>query len=349
MSDIKPLDDENSDPEDQRSFDEKLKDNIKKYKPYINSLWVNKKNFIVFNFSVFIITILYLLFLSKPYYISSVSILPEYGSKTSTLSQLSGLASIAGVNLGDNSPIEIYQKLLLSEMVLSDVIYANYKTENFTDSVNLIKYFGIENSDNNPEIRKREDFLSVYDNLTKGRIVTDIDRMTKILTVRVTMPEAQLSADVANKLVESLDQYIRTQRKSNVTEQSFFLEKRTNQIKDSLTVAENQLKNFREQNRIVAQSPRLILEQGRLMRNVEILQTVYIELTKQLELVKLDKIKDAPVLNIEELAKNPIKKAGPKRANSLFLIMFLSIVLSAFYFMFKEKFKNYLNILRENY
>ena len=41
------------------------------------------------------------------------------------------------------------------------------------------------------------------------------------------MPEAQLSADVANKLAESLDLYIRTQRKSYATEQSFYLEKRT--------------------------------------------------------------------------------------------------------------------------
>ncbi len=58
--------------------------------------------------------------------------------------------------------------------------------------------------------------------------------MTKILNVTVTMPEAQLSADVANKLVESLDLYIRTQRKSYATEQSYYIEKRTEQIKDSL-------------------------------------------------------------------------------------------------------------------
>ena len=70
--------------------------------------------------------------------------------------------------------------------------------------------------------------------LLKNRISTDVDRMTKILNVTVTMPEAQLSADVANKLAESLDLYIRTQRKSYATEQSFYLEKRTRQIKDSL-------------------------------------------------------------------------------------------------------------------
>ena len=182
--------------------------------------------------------------------------------------------------------------------------------------------------------------------LLESRIATDIDRMTKILNVKVTMPEAQLSADVANELVKSLDLYIRTQRKSFATEQSFYLEKRTGQVKDSLAVAENNLKAFREQNRIVMQSPNLLLEQGRLMRNVEILQTVFIELTKQLELAKLDEIKDAPVLNVKEFAKNPIKKAGPKKASALLTIMFFSFILSSLYFVFSDDVKKYVNIVR---
>ena len=150
------------------------------------------------------------------------------------LSQLSGLASLAGVKVGEAAPTEIYQNLISSETVLQDVIYAKYRTEEFSDSVNLIKYFEINETDDNPEIQKRKEFLTLYEILTKGRISTDVDRMTKILNVTVTMPEAQLSADVANKLVKSLDLYIRTQRKSNATEQSFYLEKRTEQVKDSL-------------------------------------------------------------------------------------------------------------------
>ena len=170
--------------------------------------------------------------------------------------------------------------------------------------------------------------------------------MTKILNITVTMPEAQLSADVANKLLESLDLYIRTQRKSYATEQSFYLEKRTSQIKDSLIIVENKLKSFREQNRVTSQSPNLLLEQGRLMRKVEILQTVFVELTKQLEIAKIDQIKDAPVLNIKEFAKNPVKKAGPRRASALITIMFFSFILSSLYFIFKDDVMKYVRIVR---
>ena len=333
--------------EDTRTFEEKFKDFVEKVKPYKERLWSVRKRFLIVNFVVLILTLAYLLFLAKPYFESTVTILPEYGSKSSSmLSQLSGLASLAGVKVGESAPTEIYQNLISSETVLQDVIYCKYLTEEFRDSVNLIKYFEMDETDDNPAIQKRKNFLKLYEIFLKKRMSTDVDRMTKILNVTVTMPEGQLSADVANKLTQSLDLYVRTQRKSYATEQSFYLEKRTSQIKDSLVIAEDKLKNFREQNRITAQSPNLLLEQGRLMRNVEILQTVFIELTKQLEIAKIDQIKDAPVINIKEFANNPVKKVGPKRAILVIIIMFFSFLISNIYFLFKDDFLRYFKFLK---
>jgi uncharacterized protein involved in exopolysaccharide biosynthesis len=82
------------------------------------------------------------------------------------------------------------------------------------------------------------------------------------------------------------------------------------------------------------------------MRNVEILQTVFIELTKQLEIAKIDQIKDAPVLNVKEYAKNPVKKAGPKRAISLIIIMFFSSFIASIYFIFKYDITRYFKMLK---
>lgn len=333
-------------PEDNRTFEEKIKSIIEKVKPFLKRLWSNRKKVLVINTAVLVLTILYLLFLTKPYYQSSVTILPEYGSKSNMLSQLSGLASLAGVKVGDSAPTELYQNIITSETVINEVVYAKYKTSEFPDSVNLIKYFDIDAKDDDPAIKKRKEFFALYESLVKERITTSVDRMTKILNVTVTMPEAQLSADVANNLVKSLDLYIRTQRKSYATEQSFYIEKRTEQVKDSLSIEENKLKVFREQNRITSQSPNLLLEQGRLLRNIEILQTVYIELTKQLEIAKIDQIKDAPVLNVKEFAGRPVKKAGPKRASSLIMIMFFSLIISGLYFMFNQDIKKYYKILK---
>ena len=177
----------------------------------------------------------------------------------------------------------------------------------------------------------------MYEILIKNKVFVNYDMKTKIITVTTEMPESKLSADVANALVESLDKYVLTQRKSFATEQRKYLVARVQQIKDTLTLCEEALKTFRETNRQIAQSPELMLEQSRLIRNVEIQQTVFVELTKQLELVKLAEVKDVPVVNIREPAKDPIVKTGPKRMVTLLGVLFLSFICSTGWILGQEK------------
>ncbi len=325
-------------PVDNRTTEEKITDTVNKVRPYFTRLRESRKKFLVINSVVLVLTLVYLLFLTKPYFNSSVTILPEYGNKSTTLSRLSSLAALAGVNVGEGAPTEIYQNLIMSEAVLEPVIYSKYYSEKAGDSVNLIQYFEIE-PDNEPptELDKRKMFLTAFRVLTERTIKTDRDRLTGIMTVTVTAGESKLAAALANRITGSLDNYIRTKRKSFASEQRYYLEKRTEQVKDSLTSAELALKNFREQNRVVGQSPQLMLEQARMMRDLEILQEVFIELTKQLEIAKIDEIKETPVVNIKEEAKDPVIKAGPSRARSLIIIMFLSLAATGLYYMFKPQ------------
>lgn len=341
---------ENQNPEEEKELtsEERFKETVEKLRPYIQNLWAARWKLLIINGVVLVLTLAYLLFLTEPYYTSTVTILPDYGSKESSLGSLSSLASLAGVSVGSGSPTEIYNNLISSESVLAPVIYAKYKTEKYPDSVNLIQYFEIEPDKSlTPELQKRKMFLTEFNALTKNKLVTDVDRMTKILTITATMPEALLSADVANKVAESLDNYIRTKKKSYSSEQRQYIEKRLGQVKDSLNYAENRLMHFKEQNRTVSQSPALILEQTRLSRGVEILNAVYLELSKQLEIAKIDEVKDTPVLNIKEAAKDPIIKTGPKRAFTLVIIMSLSILISAVYLMFSDKIKIYYKLLKK--
>jgi uncharacterized protein involved in exopolysaccharide biosynthesis len=327
---------------EEKSFEEKLKTFLQKIKPYLSLVWKEKRKFLLFNSIVFALTLLYLLFLTTPFYEGSVTILPEYGTKSTTLSGLSQLAALAGIPAGEGAPTEIYQNLIPSESVLETVMYQKYKTKKFDHPVNLFEYNEVKKRGNG---YSRSDFLALYKSL-RGSISTKVDRFTKILDITITMPESRLAADVANAVVESLDLYIRTKRKSYALEQKYYLEKRTEQLKDSLSKAEERLKNFRVQNRVVGQSPQLMLEQGRMLREVEILQTVYVELTKQLEIAKIDEIRDTPVVNLKEPAKDPVIKAGPARMNKLLTIMILSLLFSAAFFIFRPSLKKYYSIIK---
>jgi len=310
-------------------------------RPHAALLWQMRKKLIRILSIESVLIVAFILLVARPYYESTVTILPDYGNQ-SMLGNLAQLASLAGVSVGNATPTDVYEDIITSEAVLEPVIDSKYLTEEFKDSVNLIQYFEITPSIWLPaQEQKRGMFLEVYDDFVKHRVTTDLSTLTKILNVTVKMPEAELSAEVVNRIAESLDKYVRTQRKSNAIDQRIYVEMRIRQVQDSLALAEVSLKNFQEENKVVQQSPELLLVQSRLSRNVDILQTVYVQLTQQLELSKIDEIRDAPVLNIEELAQNPVKKAGPMRILYCFVLMFLIGGSTIVYFLFKREIKSY--------
>jgi len=313
-------------------------------KTLISKIQSKKKQFVLFNVSVAILTALILIFLVKSYYTSKITILPDTGKKT-TFNQFSDLASMIGINIAETGGTEIYRNLITSETVLAPVIYSRFLTTEFPDSVNLIEYFEVEEYGDEPaELRKRKRFLDAKEILIDN-ITTELDKKTKILTLKVTMPESKLSAEVANKIVSSLDQYLRKKTKFNAREQRIYLEKRIKQVKDSLFTAEERLRNFREKNRAIKNSPSLLLEQQRLLRDVDILQTVYAELNKHLELAKIEEVKDTPILNLVEYAREPVLKSGPQKLMILIFIMALSIVLSLIYVVYYSDFKRIYSVV----
>lgn len=315
----------------------------------LKSLLSIKRRIIAANITGLVIIAVYIFLIRTNNYESTITILPEYGSKTTTLSQLSSLASLAGIKVGESSPIQIYSNILLSEDVISNVVYSKYKSSEFSDSVNLIEYFEIEEPDGVSESEKdRIQFYAAYQKIVNGILSLSYSTDTGILTYTVSLPEAGLSADVANKISLALDQYIRVQRKSYAKEQRIYLERRIKQVKDSLDSAEESLKNFREKNRTVNQSPQLLLEQSRMVRNTEILQSIYVELIKQFELAKTEEVKDTPVLNIRENARPPVEYAGPKKPILFVLFIFIFFILSLPAFYYYPIILNYVRTLRKS-
>jgi hypothetical protein len=68
--------------------------------------------------------------------------------------------------------------------------------------VDLVEYFRIEPDDGLlTSLRDRDMFLKCYKDFVKNRIKTDLNSVTNILNVKITMPESKLSTEVANKTV----------------------------------------------------------------------------------------------------------------------------------------------------
>ncbi|MCF8262636.1 MAG: hypothetical protein K9J12_17800 [Melioribacteraceae bacterium] len=301
----------------------------------VEPLGRNIKTFLIFNFIAACLIAVFLLLFAKPYFDSKLIIYPEASSARPNLSGISSLASMVGVSLESGTSINIYSDILKSETLFEEIIYSKYQTESFPDSVNLIEYYEVEaDEEGNEQFRKRKQFLAVYELLSEELVTANMDRISQILVVNIRMPEAKLSSEVAVGIARSLDKYLREKRKTNASEQTSYLSKRLVDIGDSLQIVEDKLKSFLERNKLYENSPELQLTYVRLRRNVEVYQTVYIELTKQYELSKLTEIKDTPILNIRELPEQPVEKSGPRRTLFFLIVMTLSSIISSIYFIY---------------
>lgn len=309
---------------------------------YLRKLWKVRFQFIVTNLVGTGIAVALILLLAKPYYDAYIVILQDYGSK-SAASRLGGLAALAGVNLGDEaSAADVYKSLLSSETVIEEVVNAKYYSTRFPDSINLYTFFEIKSDRELDSVyQERKLFLDIYRTMKAATFIA-IDSKTKILTVSVRTSEPQMSSAIVNNLVLSLDTYVRTKRKSNATMQLTYLERRVSQVNDSLFIVENALKDFLSGNRVITQSPQLGLARSRLDRQIQIYQTVVIELTRQLEIARIDEIRDAPIINMQEWARVPVVKAGPIRILYAIAAFVLILSISALSFLFYDSFIAYL-------
>lgn len=288
-------------------------------------IWANRKRILTISFAVALVT-LGVNFLLPVYYKSTATLLPEtQKDKLSALGQFADIASLAGVSVPGSEIARLYPTILLSETVLRNVILHKYASTKYADSVNLIIYFKLDD---------KSDDHAMYEALALLRelIKASHDNRTSTVTISAQMPEARLAADVLNRCIFELDHFMRTKRTSGASEQVKWIEIRLAEVQRELSQSEEALKTFRERNRRVTDSPELMLQQERLIRDAQVQSTIYIELRKQYELAKLEEIKNLSIVNVLDPGRAPVKKEGPKRATNSAIAFLLALIGTSGYF-----------------
>lgn len=297
-------------------------------------LWDSRKLIGIVVGSITVLAIVISLILPE-YFKSTAIILPDTDkSRLASLGGVSDLAALAGVSVGgEGSLIKLYPTIIKSESVPKNVLFKKYKTKEFSDSVNLLQYWEIE--EKTPERSYEAGLKTLQDGLN---ISSDIK--LSIVTISIETREPQLSADIINTTIMELDRFIRTKRNTNASEQRKWIEGRLIEVKADLSKAENILKEFREKNRVVTGSPQLLLEQERLAREVQINTTIYIELKKQYEIVKIEEIKNIPIINVLDYGRPAAKKDKPKRSIIVIVSFFLAFAGSIGYVIVRDNYGN---------
>jgi uncharacterized protein involved in exopolysaccharide biosynthesis len=312
------------------------------FREFFAPVWAERKRVLIISFAVGLVT-LGINFLLPKYYKANAVILPETDkNKLTSMSSLAGLASLAGVNVTGSDISRLYPVILTSESVLTAVIEKKYSTERFKDSVSLIQYMELD--EGSPEKNLDEALLKLRD-----LMMVSFDVKTSVTTASVEMREPKLAAEVLNATLHEMDLFLREKKSTSATEQRKWIESRLVQVNIELRAAEEALKNFREKNRRIADSPELLLQQDRLAREVTVKGSIDLELRKQAEIAKIEEIKQVTTINVLDEGREPVKKERPHRATNAAIGFLLALAGTSGYFgvrsIYGERIRQYVKSL----
>jgi len=289
------------------------------------------KLLILLPLSISLIAGVYLFFIAEPVYTSSVKILP-IGQKGGSFSDLAGAAAQLGlsvpVSLGEEIPWEeIYPEIVRSEKLKRALLNMPFHTSKYGAEIPLIDIMR-----NNLKIRNYDEERQKKMVLERlGEIITvSKSRLSPIVTLEVEGFEPQFAADLAKAVIDESGRIQRELKSKQVSQKRKFIEDRIVEVKAALENAELKLKDFREANRRLNKSPSLQLDEGRLIREVNLQNSLYITLKSEYENAKIEEVEESAMLQVIDGPLVPYKISHPHRFLSLFLAFFFSVAFAVF-------------------
>ena len=236
-------------------------------------------------------------------YTARASILPgkPVSPASAMLAQMGGIA--ASVLGPSETMAALYPDVAKSRTIFRETLNAPFRETTLRNILIQLEDFDVDDP-------KLEDDL--YNYFTK-EVDASLNPATNFFTLSFTSGDPEFAAALVNEIVRQMDYHQQDWMKTESRGESEMIQRRLAEEADSLRVAEERLLHFRENNRAITLSPSAMLEEARLAREMEIHSTLYVELTKQLEVARIEEYRNMPVLHVLDWAVTPVKKSGPKR------------------------------------
>jgi len=339
--------------------------------------WLGRKKIIKITI-IFMLLGLIIAIFSQKEYTASTTIVPQSNDNKKIGGSLGGLASIAGINLGEfgsDSGISPalypqiinslpFQKELLNTPltingVESQISYESYYKGVYRPSVlSYIKEFTIGLPSTIIKALKGEGneakkSLSTSDLLTvtlaekellmqlSDQVQVSINDEDGYITISVTFPEAIAAAELTDKVRKLLQEYIINFKIQKSTEKLNFIKERYIEKGKEFKVIQFELAKFSDQNQ---QINTLIAKTklDELQAQYDLIYGVYSELAKQLVTQEIQVKEDTPVFAVLKPVSIPIKKSKPLRGMILLIWIVIGIIVG-FCFVFV---KDYIESIR---
>ncbi|MGE4587196.1 MAG: Wzz/FepE/Etk N-terminal domain-containing protein [Mangrovibacterium sp.] len=320
------------------------------------TLWNGRKILIRSVIICFIIGLL-IAFLSPKEYTSATIVVPQLGQSSSNMGGLSSLAAMAGFNLSDMTNADgtlspmVYPQIISSVPYQLELMNAPFTFSETDHPVSIFEYYtrlakpgilstikrytfglpfvilkAVKGESQKPETGTRLITLTEEQEeirkLIEEKLTLEVNSKEGYLTLKARMPEAALSAEVAQYARELLQKYITRLKIEKASEQLNFIRGRYTEKKKEFEQAQEKLALFRDRNKNVA-TAMAGTEEERLQSEYSIAFNVYSELAKQLEQAQIRVKEDTPVFSVLAPAVVPGEKSKPRKALILIIWIFL--------------------------
>lgn len=257
-----------------------------------------------------------------PRYTTSVAFAPGARQSLQLPGALAGSAGQFGIDLGGasvQSPA-FYIRVLQSRELMEAVLTSRYAIpdEPLGDSATLLDLLRVRGATPPERLGRGVDRL--------GQIVsTSADNQTGVVVLRVTTRHPTLSAAVATRFVTLLNEFNARRGQEQARNRRLFVEGRLQGAARDLRMAEDTLFHFLQKNRIYQSSPELQFEYGRLERQVNLRQELYLTLSRAYEDARIQEVNDVPVITVIDSAVTPWRRSSPSRR--VWVLMAFSVTL----------------------
>lgn len=322
-----------------------LKDAIISIRDYTREL---KKKFILIS-TVLIISIISGLVYSsiqKDKFEAVLSFIVEGQSEGPNLSSISGMASQFGLDLGGSSTSSFSQQnvieLLKSRKVIESTLSKSCIVNNEEDIL-LNHYISINNMIEDGE--NISFFTSSKDSITniiwKEIIEFKIDLSyqndeANILNLTYTSTNSEFAKNFTELLVEEISQMYSHYQTEKTKRSLKNLELRSDSIFRELKNSERNFARVKDRNlRVINASGRL--DEIQYMREVQVLNAIYLELIKNTELVKMNLLNETPIIQLIDVPVLPLEYSN--RFSKLFWVFsfsFLALFLVSFLIILRK-------------
>jgi len=285
-----------------------------------------------------IVSIIYVFFIAEPVYLSTATFISS-GSSDSNNSQMMNLANQIGFSLSvDKSNTEwSYEEVIKSRTMAKKLLKYRFDTNKFGPNMELLQILTYGNK--KPELsRDKLEALAIESFQESIEINRDIK--SSVYTLKVGTIESKLSHKVANIMIEELDEFQWEYNTKKTIETRNFIEDRLVETKKELEATEESLKEFREGNRSIFDSPQLLLEQERLKRDVAVLISVFTTLKQQLEMIKIEAVKKIDYIVVLDKPEISIYANEPKKRFLTILAGILGVGCGLIVIFVREYFEN---------